>query len=207
MASGTEAVRWGESLRRRHPSSEASAYGPMRGRGWIPIALGSVAIVAGLGSRRKGSMPLALTAFAGVAAVAAVRGLTLGRGKAADSKRQGGASGGKPEVERSITIGKTADELRDCLLDPDASADYGTLRNLARVRRWPLALGGRGATRPRPRRGLRDCRRPTASGHRMALGPQTMGRSASVPPRPAAAPWSPCSFDSILPVTRSTTRP
>jgi uncharacterized membrane protein len=89
----------------------------MQDLSWIPIALGAAACVAGLEGRKKCAVALALTAFGGVAAVGAMRGMQLDRGKA-DSKEQGGASGGEPEVERSITIGKTADELRHCWLDP-----------------------------------------------------------------------------------------
>jgi uncharacterized membrane protein len=88
----------------------------MQDLGWIPVAIGAAAIVARLGGRNKGAAALALTAVAGAAAVGAMRGVQLGRGKAG-SKGQG-ASGGKPEVERSITIGKTADELRHSWLDP-----------------------------------------------------------------------------------------
>jgi uncharacterized membrane protein len=89
----------------------------MQGLGWIPIVLGAAAIVARLGGRKKGAAALALTAFAGAAAVGAARGVQRDRGKAG-SKGQSGASAGEPEVERSITIGKTADELRQCWLDP-----------------------------------------------------------------------------------------
>ncbi|MBV8703648.1 MAG: SRPBCC family protein [Acetobacteraceae bacterium] len=131
MAGSIMAVQRNGSSRRGRPSSDASAGGRMQGLGWIPIALGTAAIVAGLGSRKKGTMALALTAFAGVAAAAAVRDGQLGRGKA-DSKGQGGASGGEPEVERSITIGKTADELRHCWLDPrtlpQIMAGFATVR-------------------------------------------------------------------------------
>ncbi len=131
MAGGIVAVQRGELSRRGRSSSDASAGGPMQGLGWIPIALGTAAIVAGLGSRKKGTMTLALTAFAGVAAAAAVRDGQLGRGKA-DSKGQGGASGSEPEVERSITIGKAADELRHCWLDPRTlpriTAGFATVR-------------------------------------------------------------------------------
>jgi uncharacterized membrane protein len=88
----------------------------MQDLGWIPVAIGAAAIAARLGGRNKGAAALALTAVAGAAAVGAMRGVQLGRGKAG-SKGQG-ASGGKPEVERSITIGKTADELRHSWLDP-----------------------------------------------------------------------------------------
>jgi uncharacterized membrane protein len=94
---------------------------------WIPIALGAAAIVAGLGGRKKGAKALALTAVAGAAAVGAVRGGRLDLGKAG-GKRQGG----EPEVERSITIGKTADELRQSWLDPrtlpQIMAGFATVR-------------------------------------------------------------------------------
>lgn len=103
MASGNASVQRGESSRRGRPFPGASAGGPMQNRSWISIALGAAA--------------LALTAAAGVAAVRAGRGLQLDCGKA-DSKGQGGTSIGEPETERSITIGKTADELRHCWLDP-----------------------------------------------------------------------------------------
>jgi uncharacterized membrane protein len=89
----------------------------MQAIGWIPIALSAAFIVSGLVGRRKGAVALALTAFAGVAAVGAVRGGQLDRMKA-DSGRQASASRGEPAVARSITIGKTADELRHCWLDP-----------------------------------------------------------------------------------------
>ena len=117
MAGGIVAVQRSELSRRGRPSSDASAGGPMQGLGWVPIALGTAAIVAGLGSRKKGTVALALTALAGVTAAAAVRDGQLGRGKA-DSNGQGAASGGEPEVERSITIGKAADELHRLWLDP-----------------------------------------------------------------------------------------
>jgi len=82
--------------------------GPAQDLGWIPLALGAAAIVAGLGGRKKGAAALALTAVAGAGAVGAMRSAQSGRGSA----------GGEPEVERSITIGKTADELRQYWLDP-----------------------------------------------------------------------------------------
>jgi uncharacterized membrane protein len=116
MASGIVGARQGKSSRHGRPFTGASAGGPMQDLGWIPIALGAAAIVARLGGRKKGAAALALTAVAGAAAVGAVRGVQHGRGRA-DSKGQG-ASDGKPEVERSITIGKTADELRHYWLDP-----------------------------------------------------------------------------------------
>lgn len=131
MAGGSVAMQRGGSSRRGRPSADASAGGSMQGLGWIPIALGTAAIVAGLGSRKKGTMALALTALAGVTAVGAMRGGQIDRGKA-DSKGQGGAPAGEPEVERSITIGKTADELyqrwRDPRTLPQVMAGFATVR-------------------------------------------------------------------------------
>lgn len=86
----------------------------MQRLGWFPIALGTAALIAGLGSRRKGSIALALTAVAGVAAVGVVRGGQHDR----RGEEQSGASGSEPEVERSITIGKTIDEIYQRWLDP-----------------------------------------------------------------------------------------
>jgi len=117
MARGNVAVQCGGSSGRGRSYPGASAGGPMQALGWVPVALGAAAIVATLGGRKKGGVALALTAVAGAAAVGAARGGQLGRGKA-HGKGQGGATGGKPEVERSITIGKTADELRRYWLDP-----------------------------------------------------------------------------------------
>jgi uncharacterized membrane protein len=116
MASDIVAVQRHQSSRRGRASSDTSAGGLVQGLRWIPLALGTAAMVAGLG-RRKNTVALALTAFAGVAALGAVRAAQLDRGKP-DSKGRGAASGGQPEVERSITIGKTADELRRVWGDP-----------------------------------------------------------------------------------------
>lgn len=131
MAGGIVAMQRDGSSRRGRPSSDASGGGAMEGLGWIPIALGAAAIGAGLGSRKKGTMALALTALAGVTAVGAMRGGQLDRGKA-DSKGQGGASVSEPEVERSITIGKSADELyqrwRDPRTLPQIMAGFATVR-------------------------------------------------------------------------------
>jgi uncharacterized membrane protein len=94
----------------------------MQNLGWVPIALGAAAVVAGLGGRKKGAAALALTAVAGAGAVGAMRSAQSERGKA----------GGEPEVERSITIGKTADELRQHWLDPrtlpQVMAGFATVR-------------------------------------------------------------------------------
>ena len=117
MAGGIVAVQQGGSSRRGRASSDASNGGAIEGPGWIPIALGTAAIVAGLGSWKKGATALAFTALAGVIAVEAMRDGHLDRGKAA-SKGPDGASVGKPEVERSITIGKAADELYQRWRDP-----------------------------------------------------------------------------------------
>jgi uncharacterized membrane protein len=96
-------------------------------RGWIPIALGAAAIVAGIGGRKKGAAALALGAAAGAAAVGAVRGGQTGRANAFAK-----GAGGEPEVERSITIGKTADELRRFWLEPgtlpQVMAGFATVR-------------------------------------------------------------------------------
>jgi uncharacterized membrane protein len=100
----------------------------MQNLGWIPVALGAAAIVAGIGGRKKGAAALALGAAAGAAAVGAVRGGQPGRANAF-AKGQGGA----PEVERSITIGKTEDELRRSWLEaatlPQVMAGFATVRS------------------------------------------------------------------------------
>ncbi|NUZ04659.1 SRPBCC family protein [Piscinibacter koreensis] len=115
----------------------------MRGIGWIPIALGTAALVAGLGSRKKRGMALALTAAAGVATAGAVRGMQHDRAKAGASG-QHGASGGEPEVARSITIGKGPDELRRCWLDPTTlpqlMAGFATVRETGEGRmHWKVS--------------------------------------------------------------------
>jgi uncharacterized membrane protein len=101
-------VRWqrGESPGRGSSSSGDADTGPGQDLRWIPVALGAAAIVASLGGRNKGAAALALSAGAAAAAVGAAR------------VKQQGAAAGKAEVERSITIGKTADELRRIWLDP-----------------------------------------------------------------------------------------
>jgi uncharacterized membrane protein len=89
----------------------------MQVRGWIPLALGATAIVAGLASRHRG--PLVLIGLAGATAVAVVCGGQLRRGPGpAVGNGRGDALAHVPEVERSITIGKTADELYERWQDP-----------------------------------------------------------------------------------------
>lgn len=87
-------------------SRQASHGGPMHNLGWIPVALGGAAIMAGLGGRGKSAAALALVAGAG--ALSAMRSVQSGHGSTGDA----------PEVERAITIGKSADELRRHWLDP-----------------------------------------------------------------------------------------
>ncbi|WP_305822134.1 SRPBCC family protein [Massilia brevitalea] len=106
MAGTTDTQRDGKA--RQGGSRTAAAAGPMQHLGWVPVALGAAAIVAGLGGRRKGATALALGAVAGAGALDAVRSM--------QAAREGPA--GEPEVERSITIGKGADELRTSWLDP-----------------------------------------------------------------------------------------
>lgn len=103
-----ESGQAGGSARPGRSSQGGPANGPTPNLGWIPVALGAAAIVAGLGGRRRGAAALALTALAGAGAVGAARGVQLASGKQADG----------PEVERSITIGKPADALRADWLDP-----------------------------------------------------------------------------------------
>lgn len=107
MANGIFDAQRSTPSRRGGPSGAASVGGTGQNLRWIPIALGAAAIMAGLGGRKKGAGALAVAAIAGAGVVGAVR---------AQSAR--GTAGGQTEVERSITIGKTADELRRHLLDP-----------------------------------------------------------------------------------------
>lgn len=102
MASRHSAARPGTASR------AGSHGGPTHNLGWIPIALGGAAIVAGLGGRRKGAAALALTAVAGAGAFGAMR-----RAQSTHAN-----TGHTPEVQRSITIGKNADELRQYWQDP-----------------------------------------------------------------------------------------
>jgi len=107
------------------PASGNPAGGSTQHLGWVPIALGAAAVVAGLGGRKQGATALALAAVAGAGAMGAMRGMQSG------SRKQGAASG-REEVERSITIGKSADELRRTWLDPrtlpQAMARFATVR-------------------------------------------------------------------------------
>jgi uncharacterized membrane protein len=135
MASSNVAVQGDRSSRGR-PSAGAPVAAAMHRIGWMPIALGAAAIVAGLGGYRKGAAVLALTAVAGSGAVGALRGTPSGH-------RKLGAAGGRAEVERSITIGKTADELRRYWRDPrtlpQVMARFATVRAAGESRmHWKL---------------------------------------------------------------------
>jgi uncharacterized membrane protein len=141
MASSTLAPRREPSSRRGPPSSNASTAGQAQRLNWIPIALGAAAIAAGLTGRKKGAAALALGAFAGAAAVGAVPGVR----PVLAGKRHGDAA----EVERSITIGKSEDELRRFWLDPrtlpQIMAGFATVRATGDARmHWQLEdpLGG-----------------------------------------------------------------
>lgn len=101
--------RDGSSQRSRSSSDAATRE---TSTGWIPVAL-------------------ALTAFAGVIMVGAMSDRQPHRG-GAGGKRRSGASLGEPQVERSITIGKTADELHRFWQDqgtlPRIMAGFATVR-------------------------------------------------------------------------------
>jgi len=108
--------------------------GTQRDIGWIPIALGAAALAAALGGRKKGAAALALGAIAGAGAAGAMRSA---RGESANARAQ-------PEIERSITIGKTADELRQRWLDPQTlpqiMAGFATVQQAGAGRlHWKLA--------------------------------------------------------------------
>ena len=152
MAAGIVAVQWGGPSRRDHPSSESQSGGATQDLGWLPVALGAAAIVAGLGGGQKGMITLALTALAGVTAVSALRGAppdgTTAGGKRQGGKWQGSAPGGVQQVERSMTIGRSAEELRRAWLDPRTlpliMAGFATVRAIGDGRmHWTVngALG------------------------------------------------------------------
>lgn len=111
----------------------------MQGMGWILVALSAALIVSGLAGRKKGAVALALTACAGMAAAS---GVPLHRGRADNQGRSRMASA-TPEVERAITIGKTADELRRLWLAPGTLpqliAGFATLHPIGDGRmRWEI---------------------------------------------------------------------
>lgn len=118
MAAGTVAAQRDGPSRRYHPSSRGRGGRGMQDLGWLPVAVGAAAILAGLGGRQKSTIVLALTALAGVTTVSVLRSAQPD-GTKADGKGKGGFSGGVREVERSMTIGRSADELRRAWLEPE----------------------------------------------------------------------------------------
>ncbi|HAV35912.1 MAG TPA: hypothetical protein DCX52_06050, partial [Massilia sp.] len=62
MASGIENEQQDGSSRHGRSSASAPGGGPVQDIGWVPLALGAAAILAGLGGRRKGAAALAVTA-------------------------------------------------------------------------------------------------------------------------------------------------
>lgn len=87
-------------------------------------ALDLATVAGGLGSSKRGGALLALAALGGVTAVDVACGRQLGRDREkADSDGRGaGAPADAPEAERSITIGKTAQELYERWRDPGTLA-------------------------------------------------------------------------------------
>lgn len=122
MASSIQATGRGKASQWGRASGSGAAGGPARDLGWIPVALGGAAIVASLGGRKKGAAALALTAVAGVGALGAMR-----------HAQSSHARTGELEVDRSITIGKTAAELRQYWLDPrtlpQIMSNFATVRS------------------------------------------------------------------------------
>ena len=130
MAAGFIAAQQGRPSPLHRSSSQGRGGGAIPDLGWLPVALGTAAILAGLGGRQRGKVVVALTALAGVTAVSALRGGQPHDTKA-DGKRQNGASSVQ-RVERAITIGRSADELRRAWLDPQTlpqiMAGFATVR-------------------------------------------------------------------------------
>lgn len=141
MASNV-AMRPRKDLRRGRPTPGTSAGGPMQGTSWIPVALSAAFIASGLAGRKKGAAALALVACAGIAIVNAACGAPLRLGRP-DSKDDARNSDVEPEAERAITIGKTADELRQLWLAPrtfpQLMAGFATLHPTGEGRtRWEV---------------------------------------------------------------------
>lgn len=114
MADGTISARRSDSPRQASslgiPSDRA-----WQGVAWTAIGLGTAAVVAGLGGR-KSALAFTATALAGAVALEQMRGRPHGRGRE-DGKGRG-SHAGRSEVERSITVGRTADELHERWRDP-----------------------------------------------------------------------------------------
>ena len=97
-------------------------------------ALGLATVAGGFGGSRRGSALLALVALGGVTAVDVACGRQLGRDRerTGSNGRGAGAPADAPEAERSITIGKTAQELYERWRRPDTltrvMAPFATVR-------------------------------------------------------------------------------
>jgi uncharacterized membrane protein len=106
------------------------AGGRLQGARWWPLALGTTAVVAGLGRHRKGAF--VLSALAGVTAALAWRHKQHGGDPDAAGQSSNDAPAHEPQVERSITIGETADVLaqrwRDPQTLPQVMAGFATVR-------------------------------------------------------------------------------
>ena len=116
MAGGITSTPWNGPARRSLASSQPSADRHPRDLTWISLGLGTAAFMAGLGGR-KGTMAVALTALAGAVALDQLNAVQHGRGQTAGKERS--ASNGKSKVERSITIGKSSDQLQKRWRDPE----------------------------------------------------------------------------------------
>jgi uncharacterized membrane protein len=128
MAHDLFAAQHASAAQGSRPAAGKPAASPMQHLRWVPVALGAAAIVAGLGGRKRGAAALALGAVAGVGAVGALR----------SAQARPGNAQGEPAVERSITIGRTADELRRYWRDPRTLTQV--MSGFASVR---AAAGGR----------------------------------------------------------------
>ena len=130
MAAGIVAVQQDGPSPLHRSSPQGRSGGAIQDLGWVPVALGTAAILAGLGGRQRGKVVLALTALAGVTAVSALRG-GQPHGARAGGKGPDGAAGGVRRVERAITIGRSADELRRAWADqetlPQIMTGFATL--------------------------------------------------------------------------------
>jgi uncharacterized membrane protein len=130
MVTRIAAVQPGGPSRRDPSSSGDRGGGTVHDLGWLPFAFGAAAIMAGRG-RQKSTVALAFTALAGVTAVGALRGRPP-HGTMAHGKAQRGAPDSLRQVERSLTIGRSADELRRAWLDattlPRIMAGFATVR-------------------------------------------------------------------------------
>lgn len=129
MAGGITSIRGSGGVGRTALSPDFSGEKFWQNLTWISIGLGSAAFMAGLGGRR-GTLPLAVTALAGAVALDQMRAGQRGDGRTPGKDRR--SLPGEAEIERSITIGKPADELRRSWQDartlPEIMAAFATVR-------------------------------------------------------------------------------